>query len=201
MATFYQQAYEQPVRDAIRGGIFYDNVNSGLNALGAFSPVTLGSPTDVANAITAGVTNAVFGSLFVPAPITSSASTQPLMGVAMESTYSGKSISVCTAGVFPVLANGAMTAGALVFATASTTRTNQQTPFTNIQRMLNTVLALPNGITPTVTYDLVLCGTPAVSGTSSTSTVPYYPLGIALSAATAQYDLVPVQLSLGQFWA
>lgn len=201
MPTFFQQAFELPVKDDIYGGIFYDNVNSGANALSAFSPVSLGTPTDVTNAIAAGVTNAVFGSLFVPTPITSSNPTSAVFGVAMESTYSGKAISVCTSGIFPVIADAAITAGAIVTAVDSLQRTNLQTPFTNVPRLLNQVMKLPNGVTPTLTYDLVTVGPLVVTPATSGATAQYTQLGYALAPATAQYDIIPVKIIPIQFYA
>ena len=201
--AFFQQAYERPIKDAIQGGIFYDNTNSGANAIAAFSPVSLGTPTDVTNAIAAGVTNGVFGSLWVPTPITSNLPTA-VNGICMESTYSGLAISVCFGGVFPVWANAAVAAGALVFAVSSTSRTSAQTPFTYSQdnaRVNLQVMKLPNGIQPTLTYDIVLVDDPAITGATSGATVPYYPLGIALAAATAQYDIIPVLIQNQVFWA
>lgn len=201
MATFFQQAIEAPVHDDIFGGIFYDNINGGANALCGFSPVSLGTPTDVTNAIAAGVTNAVFGSLFVPTPLTNGLPTSPIFGVAMESTYSGKSISVCTSGVFPVIADAAIAAGSLLFAVDALQRTNLQTPFTNVPRLLNQVLKLPNGSTPTLTYDIITVDDPVITGQTSAATVQYFPLGIAMAPATAQYDIIPCKLIPVQFWA
>lgn len=201
MATFFQQAFEAPVRDDVFGGIFYDNINGGANALCAFSPVSLGTPTDVTNAIAAGVTNAVFGSLFVPTPLASSLPTAQVFGIAMGSTYSGKSISVCTSGIFPVIADAAIAAGALIFPVDALQRTNLQTPFTNVPRILNQVLKLPNGTTPTLTYDLITVDDPVITGATTLTTVQYFPLGQAMAAATAQYDIIPCKINVSQFWA
>ena len=201
MSTFPQQSWERPVRDAILGGIFYDNTNSGANAIAAFSPVSLGTPTDVTNAIAAGVTNAVFGSLYVPCPVSGGFSTSPVAGVAMGSTYSGLAISVCTQGVFPVWANAAIAALSTVFPASNTTRTSAQTPFTNNDRVLLQVMKLPNGTSPVITYDIVLADDTAVPTSTTGNTVQYFPLGIALAAATTQYDLIPVLLQTSQFYA
>lgn len=200
--AYTSQAWQQPVMDAVRGGVYYDNVNSGSNAVAAFTPMCLATPTEVASCQTAGTPNAQFGSTFVPAPITSSFSTRPVIGIAMESAYSGLSISVCAQGVFPAIADAAITAGNQVFPVHALTRTNQQTPFTNVARLLLQIMALPSGSTPTLTYNLVTVDDPTITPASgATANVLYYPIGIALAAATAQYDIIPVLLQTQQFWA
>jgi len=200
--SFTQQVWEQPILESVIGGVYYDNVGSGTYPIAAFSPVSLGNATDVTNAIANGCPNAVLGNLYVPTPVTSNFATRRIVGLCMASTYSGKAISVVTKGIFIAICNGAVTADTLLQAAALTTRTNLQTPFTNVDRMKLQVMTLPNGVTPALTYNIGLVAATAITPASgATANVLYYPLGYAVITTTAQYDLVPVELACTPFYA
>ena len=197
--AFTQQVWEQPIKDAIVGGIYYDNLNSG-QPLAAFSSVSLGNATDVTNAIAAGIQGAALGNLYVPTPVSAGLPTRRIVGIAMGSTYSGKSISVVTKGIFPAICNEAVTADTRLFHVANVSRTNAQTPLTNLPRILLGVMSLPSG-TPTLTYNVGLVNDTAVVPQSTGTNVLYFPLGYALTTTSAQYDLVPVELQTAPFYA
>ena len=199
--AFTIQAWNQPIKDSIQGGVYYDNINTN-QPIAAFSPVSLGTATDVTNALAAGVPEAQLGKLFVPTPVSAGFPTRRIVGITMASTYSGLAISVINKGIFIGIANGAITADSLLFPTGNVTRTNAQTPLTNVPRMLLQVMTLPNGSTPTLSYNLGPVAATAITPTTGSGTnTLYYPLGYALTTTTAQYDLVVVQLECAPFYA
>lgn len=200
--SFTRQVWDQPIKDSILGGYFYDNVNSGANPILAYSPVSLGNATDVTNALAAGVTEAALGNLYVPTPISSGLPTRRVVGIALGSTYSGKAISVLAKGIGIAICNAAVTADTLLFATVQTTLTNAQAPITALPRTILQVMKLPNGTTPTLTYNVGLVSSPTITpAAGATANVLYYPLGYALLTTANQYDLVPFELACTPFYA
>ncbi len=180
----------------VRGFTFYDPANTGLNITGAVA-VSLATAAEVTAAQAAGI-QSVAGGLVVPTPISSGLPTRQIIGVVRGSQVNGRQVDVVVSGIVEVWANAAVVAGALVFPVAQETRTKSQTPFAN-----DTAFEFQMPVAPDVpeSYLLNLVDDTAIAPQSGSANVLYFPLGIALQAASAKYDLIPVLLQTGRIYA
>lgn len=178
--------------------IYWDTVGSGANPIAPFQLVCLADSSEVSAAASAGVRDAVEGRVIVPAPTGTvlgvTMNTRRILGVTLGSAWNGDEVTVVTDGVAEVMVNAAVACGALVFAVARATRTNKQTPFTNLFDGL-----LPVDPKLTVTYQLALGDDPSPTWSSTGGNALVYPVGMAMRAATAQYDVIPVLLGTAPF--
>lgn len=176
--------------------IYWDTVGSGVNPIAPFQIVSLADSSEVAAALAAGVRDAVIGRLVVPTPVGTvlgaTVATRRVVGVTKNACYNGEELLVQSDGVAEVMVNAAVACDAMLHAVARATRTSAQTPFTSLEELL-----LPVDPRLTLTYQLCMADDAALTLSSSGSNAFFYPLGFALAAATAQYDVIPVQLQLG----
>jgi len=108
-----------------------------------------------------------------------------------STNFNADAVPVIVAGVAKVQANAAIsaTADGLVTAVAASARNSGQTPFTNNFDML-----LPVDPRFTLTYNLCMIGGLAITPQTTGANVEYFPLGFLLQEATAQYDIILVDL-------
>jgi len=128
--------------------------------------------------------------------ITSGRNSVQLLGVTLDWAYSGQQVSVQLDGVTYAIANGAIAVNGMLFAAANSTRTADQAPFANLPMIRP--LVRPG---QSVTLNVSLVDDVAITPKSTDPNVIYYPLGIALSPASAQYDLVQLLLMTQPFYA
>lgn len=166
--------------------IFYDSSGS-ANGLARYSPVSLADQTEVDAANAAGIRGNV-GEIVVQTPVSSSLATRRIVGIADGSVKNGQQVAVVSLGRAYVMANAAIAFGAIVQAAAAETRTQAQTPFTN-----NFEMMIPADPTYPPTLNLVLCD----DTSRPSSGTDFYPVGYALKAASAKYQIIPVELDLG----
>lgn len=179
--------------------IFHDgNTNSVKgNPVAPFTPVSLGNTTNVASAIAAGFRTSG-GGLVVPASVdTNNIGSSPIIGITTGASnpLTGE-VTVAIAGVAEVWANAAIVAGALLEVVSATTRTNVQTPFTSLEEAL-----IPTDPSVTRTYNICLVDDTTITPATSGANALHYPVGVALKAAAAQYDVIPVLLQTQRFYA
>ncbi|GIV22141.1 MAG: hypothetical protein KatS3mg023_3892 [Armatimonadota bacterium] len=168
-----------------RSFLYFD---SGGNPLAPYSPVSL---------LTSGLPSGYNVGEVVGLPsVASGRNTTYLVGVTLEWAYSGRQVPVQIDGIVFVIANAAVSASGIVFVAATGTRTADQAPFVNHPAIRP--LVRPG---QSVTMNVVLCDDVAITPQSGSANLLYYPLGIALAPATAQYDLFPVLLQTQPFYA
>lgn len=165
---------------------FYDSTGAG-NALARYSLVSLASAAQVAAANAAGIPGNV-GEICVQTPIAAGLPTADVLGVAEFSCLNGQDISVVCGGVFWAQASAAFAENTLLFGALAETRTSAQTPFVD-----NAEMMIPLDPRFNTTFNLVLVDDTALPAANTI----HYPLGRALKAAVAKYDIVPVWLQLG----
>ncbi len=180
-----------------RSFVFWDTVGSGANPIAPFQCVSLADASEVSAAAAAGVREAVAGRLVVPTPVGTklgvTMATRRIVGVTAGGAWNGDEVLVQSGGVAEVMVNAAVAVDAVLSAVARATRTTAQTPLTNLEEML-----LPFDPRAALTYQLCLADDPAPVFNSGASLNEFwYPLGVAMAAATAQYDVIPVELMLG----
>lgn len=180
-----------------KGYIFWDTVGAGANPIAPFQCVSLADQTEVDAAIAAGVRgDAKVGRVVVPCPtgtvLGATVNTRRIVGVTCNAAFSGEEVLVQDSGIAEVMVNAAVAADALLFAVARATRTSLQTPLTSLEEML-----LPHDPRFTLTYQLCMADDPALTLSAGGSNAFFWPLGHALVAAAAQYEVIPVQLQLG----
>jgi|GEM_PF-6247640 hypothetical protein len=179
----------------IESYLYWDASGNG-RALAAYQPVSLADATEVAAAVAAGMHQAVIGRVVVPTPVSGGFATRRVTGISTASARNTKEIAVAVEGVAEVMTNAAVAVDARVFAVAAEARSSAQTPFTNLP-MIN----LPVDPSFTVSYNLSLADDPAVTIATSGANTLYNPIGYALEAATAKYDVIAVRLELAPFYA
>lgn len=181
---------------------FWDTDGSGVNPIAMYQCVSLAEGAEITAANTAGVPGG-YGDIVVPTPTGSlggiTTATRRIVGVTQASQWSGQLVTVAMAGSISwVQANAALGGSSANFmhCVSKTTRTSAQTPFTNNSEML-----LPYDPRGTITYNLAMIDDPAITpATGAGTNVQYFPLGWALDTATAQYDLVAVELFCGSIY-
>lgn len=167
----------------VRSFLYY---SSGGNPIAPYTPVSL---------LTSGLPSGYSVGEVVTLPtVASGRNTTWLVGVTLEWAYSGKQVPVQLSGVVHVIANAAVNAGGLLFVAAVTTRTANQAPFSNLPAIRP--LVRPE---QSVTLNVALVDDVAI--TPASPGVAYYPLGMALAAASAQYDLIPCLIKNQIFYA
>lgn len=171
--------------------VFWDATGNG-NPIAAYQCVALADTTEVAAANAAGV-RGEFGDIVVVCPVSSGLSTRRVVGVTLGSAWNGGELTVVLDGSAYVMANAAIAASptGIVHPAAAGTRTTSQTPLTNNFDML-----LPSDPKFPVTYNLGLIDDTALPAAGTL----VWPLGWPLEAATAQYDLIAVELATGPFY-
>lgn len=176
--------------------LYYDDGTTGY-PIAAYQCVSLGDATDVAAAIAAGIAGAELGNLVIPTPASSSFATRRLVGVTGAAARNGANVEVIIQGIAEVMVNAAVVCDARLTVASKTTRTSLQTPWTN----------LPMGIladqSPEVAqpyYMSLVDDTAVVVATTGSNTLYYY-LGYAMQTASAQYDVIPVELARQPFYA
>jgi hypothetical protein len=119
-----------------------------------------------------------------------------LIGVTLEWAYNGRQVPVQLNGVAYAIANAAIAVNGIVFAAANATRTADQAPFANLPMIRP--LVRPG---QSVTLNVSLVDDVTITPQSGSANLIYYPLGIALSAASAQYELIQILLMTEPFYA
>jgi hypothetical protein len=183
-----------------KGFVYWDSPGAGANPIAPFQIVGLATAAEVTAAIAAGVTRAAIGQLVVPMPtaviLGATMSARRVIGVTANAAFSGDELLVITEGIAEVMVNAAVAADAMLFSTALATRTTVQTPLTSLLEML-----LPFDPRATLTYNLAMADDPALVPTTGAGTnTIFYPIGIAMAPATAQYDVIPVELMRGPLY-
>lgn len=168
----------------VQGFAFYDST-ANRNPLARYSCVSLATAAEVALANAQGIVGNV-GEIVVQTPVSAGLPTRRVIGVADSSVRNGQEVLVTCAGVAFAMASAAIALDAPVFPALAETRTSAQTPFTDVEDML--IPTDPNGAG--LTYNLALIDDTALPGANTV----HYPLGFALKAATAKYDIIPVQV-------
>jgi len=180
----------------VKTAIWYDNTSSNL-AIAPYQIVVYASAAEVATANAAGVRGGV-GDIVVVPPITSAVNTQKIAGVVIPGggAFPGGECTIAIAGIAEVMVSAAGAwdrQAAWWFCGLVETRTNLQTPLTNLNEMM--IAADPR---LTITYQLAMATrTAVVPATGAGTNAVYYPLGYALDAPTAKYDVVRFELDLG----
>lgn len=172
---------------------YFDIVGSGVNPIAPYQCVSLATTAQVATANAAGCPGGV-GDIVVPTPVTAGLATAKVVGVTQNATLSGELVNVVVSGTAFIMANAAITFGpsTLISPAIQATRTSAQTPFTNNFDML-----IPVDPRIVFTYQLCMIDDTAITPSSGAANVAGYFVGYALKAATAQYDIIPVELDLG----
>jgi hypothetical protein len=174
----------------VRSFIYYDVVNSGANPVAPFQIVSLATAAELSGL---GIRDAIAGRVVVVTPVGTvlgqTVANRRIIGVTKNAAFSGDEVLVQTQGVAEVMANAAIALDAQVHAVARATCASNAAPISNVPEM-----QLPFDPRATLTYQLCLADDPSLTFSSGGSNVMYYPLGYALAAATAQYDVIPVQL-------
>lgn len=177
-----------------QGFVYWDSVGGGVNPISAFQCVSLATAAECATAAAAGVRDAVAGRLVIPTPVAAllgaTIASRPIVGVTLNSAFNGDEVSVVTDGVAEVMVNAAVTCDTMLHCVVNATRTSLQTPFVNLSEAL-----IPFDPRASLTYQLAMADDPALTFSSgATANVLFYPLGLAMATATAQYDVIPVRL-------
>lgn len=176
--------------------VFWDTVGSGVNPVAPYQIVSLADSSEVAAALAAGCRDAKLGRLVVVSPtgtvLGATVNTRRIVGVTKGAAWSGDEVMVQCSGIAEVMVNAAVAIDALLFGVARATRTSAQTPITNLPQA-----NLPVDPKAVITYQLMMADDAALTFNTTGSNVPFWPLGHALEAATAQYDVIPVELQLG----
>lgn len=173
-------------KNQVQGFSFYDST-AAKNPLARYSCVSLATAAEVTLANAQGIVGNV-GEIVVMTPVTAGLPTRRVIGVADSSARNGNEVLVVTAGVAWVMANAAIALDAPIFPAAVATRTSAQSPFTDVEDML-----IPTDPLTTLTYNLCLVDDTALPAANTV----HYPLGFALTAAVAQYDIIPVWIQGG----
>lgn len=175
--------------------VFWDSTGN-QNAIAPYQCVSLADSTEVAAALAAGVRDAVLGRVVVQTPVSGSQASRRIIGVTSVAARSGTEVSVTVEGVAEVMVNSAVAFDSRLTVAAASTRTNRQTPLTNLDEML-----IAHDPLLTTTYNLALADDTAITVATTGANALYNYLGFALQAATAQYDVIPVQLAAMPFYA
>ena len=173
-------------RAQVEGYRFYD-VSTNQNGLGKYSCVSLATAAEVTTANAAGVPGNV-GEICILTPVAGGLASRRILGVAQHSVLEGQDVEVAVSGVSWVMVNNAVALDSVLHAAANGTRTNLQTPFVDNEDMM-----VPLDPRLSVTFNLALADDTALPGANTV----HYPLGYALKAGVAQYDVIPVELDLG----
>lgn len=189
-------------RQHIESFIYWDNVNSGSNLIGKHSAVSLATAAEVATANAAGVPGN-WGDIVVPTPVGTiggiTVATRRIIGIADESQFNGKLINVVVDGVAYVICNAAVAVAdngnVLLHAVAVSQRTDRQTPITDAPE-----LKVPFDPRAALTYNFCLADDPAMTAQSTGSNLQYFPIGYPLEAASAQYNIIAVELANKPIW-
>lgn len=174
-------------KNQVQGFTYWDSTGAG-NPLARYSCVSLASAAEVTAANAAGVVGNV-GEIVVQTPTAAGLPTRRVVGVADSSVRVGNEVLIVTAGVAWVMANAPIALDAPIFPAANATRTSAQTPFVDDWEML--IPSDPMG--PGLTYNVCLVDDTALPAANTV----HYPLGFALKAAVAQYDIIPVWIQGG----
>ena len=174
-------------KSEVQGFSFYDST-AARNPLARYSCVSLATAAEVALANAQGIIGNV-GEIVVQTPVAAGLPTRRVIGVADGSTRNGLEVNVVTRGVAWVMAGAAIALDSVVFPALAETRTSLQTPFTDNEDML--IPTDPLG--PGLTYNLCLIDDTALPAANTV----HWPLGFALVAAVAKYDLIPVWIQGG----
>lgn len=173
--------------------IWWDTVGAGANPVAPYQIVSLADSTEVAAAVTAGYADARVGNTVIVAPtgtvLGQTINNRRIIGVTKNAAKNGDEVLVVVEGIAEVMMNAAVAADALLFGVARATRTTAQTPLTSLPELL-----LPVDPSFTLTYQFMLADDPTLTYSSGGANVIHYPLGYAMQAATAQYDVIPVHL-------
>lgn len=182
-----------------RSAIFFDIVGNGANPIAPFQCVSYATQAEIDTAVSAGYftrADAKYGRVVIPTPVGTVLSvtmaTRRIVGVTLNAALSGDEVLVQIGGIAQVMCNAVVAAGAVVHAVARATRTTLQTPLTNLPEA-----KVPFDPRATLTYQFCMIDDPTPTYSSSAANVWLYPLGEALMAATAQYDVIPVDLAQG----
>ena len=170
----------------VQGFRFWDSTGAG-NGIARYSAVSLASAAEVAAANAAGVSGNV-GEIVVQAPVAAGFTTRRVVGITNSSARNGQDIVVITGGVAWVQVSAAVALDSVLFGALAETRTSAQTPFVDVEDM-----RLANDPIVPITYNLVLADDTALPAANTL----HYPIGFALKAAVAKYDIIPVDLQLG----
>lgn len=171
-------------RGLVRSFVYYD---SGGNPIAPFTPVSL---------VTSPPSGYRVGQVVGLPTVASGRNTTLLIGVTLEWAYNLKSVPVQLTGVVPVIANAAVAVNGILFVAAVGTRTSDQTPFSQLAQ-----IRPPFRPGQAATLNVALVDDVTITPQSSNPNVLYYPLGIALNSASAQYEVIDCLLMNEPFYA
>lgn len=120
---------------------------------------------------------------------------QRVFGTTVASAKHNTQVSVQKSGYAQVMCGAAVAYASLLFNIAPTTGTSLVAPILNLPEAW-----LPGDPTVTQTYHLGMVDDTAVTPSTTGNTIIYSPVGYALTAG-AQYQIIPVELDLSQFYA
>lgn len=173
-------------KNQVQGFAYYDSTGN-RNPIARYSCVSLATAAEVTAANAQGIVGNV-GEIVVQTPVAAGLPTRRVIGVVDGSARNGAEVLVVTGGVAWVMANAAIALDAVIFPAVQSTRTSAQTPFVDVEDML-----LPVDPQFTLTYNLCLVDDTALPAANTI----HYPLGFALKAAVAQYDIIPCWIQGG----
>ncbi len=180
----------------VKTAIWYDNTSANL-AIAPYQIVMYASAAEVATANAAGIRGGV-GDIVVVPTIAAAINTHKIAGVVIPGggAFPGGECTIAIAGIAEVMCSAAGAwdrQDAWWFCGLAETRTNLQTPLTDLNEML---LAVDPRVS--VTYQLAMATRPAVvPATGAGTNAAYYPLGYALEAPTHKYDVFRLELVSG----
>lgn len=174
-------------KNQVQGFVFYDSTGA-RNPLARYSCVSLATAAEVTAANAQGIIGNI-GEIVVQTPVAAGLPTRRVIGVADSSVRNGNEVMVVSGGVAWVQAAAAIAFDAPIFPALAETRTSLQTPFIDVEDMLIPTDPMGAGLT----YNLCLVDDTALPAANTI----HYPLGFALKAAVAKYDIIPVWIQGG----
>lgn len=169
---------------------YYDTINSGVNPV---APYQIISPLTSAQLTTF---SAAQGEAVRPAVASGTTVLERVIGISEHGAKHNTQIAVRVDGIAHVMAGAAVAYGSLLQMGLAEQRTNAQSPFIDLYEA-----ALPQDPSFTITYNLSMADDVAISPASGGANALILPVGYALEAATAKYQLVRVELHTAPFYA
>lgn len=163
---------------------YFDNLNSGVNIIAPYQCVQLLDAAEVA-----ATTGAIAGTASKAAEVGATAWADRVVGISEHGAKHNTSLSVRNGGIAHVMAGAAITYGKLLSVGVVEQRTNSQTPLINLYEAN---LPVEPGVG--VTYTLAM-----VDDVAYLDAALVLPVGYALNAAAAKYEIIDVELALNPF--
>ena len=173
---------------------YYDVINSGVNLIAPYQCV---SPLTAAQI--AGQAGAKEGESCRPGEAYNngvSTINERVIGVSEHGAKHDTTLAVRVEGLAHIMAGAAIAYGSMVFCGLAEQRTNSQAPLINL---FEANLPVEPGVG--ITYNLSMIDDIAPTLSTSGSTTLHLPVGYALEAAGAKYELIRVSLQQAAFYA